>query len=614
MSRSVLFNGSVLVRPGASTKIDASQFQNIPLSGIGIVGLVGEADQGTPRTLQIFTSPAGVKGEYISGNLVEAAALVSDASGDPRIAGGASAIVCYKVNSSTRSTYTHAGTHVWTSKQYGVATTRTQVNLTVGTTSNERIVTITDVLDASGTLKTETSPSLGSTGKFSIVYTGAGSAATLTVTATNLTTTVTGASGDNLNLTLANYASLADLLQAINATGKYTATALVTNTLSFNPLDLDAVSAVNIFTLASIYARNFDVADWINTNSAIVSDNLTRGQTGPAAVLSAAVSLAGGTRGSSSNTDWVNGFTAMRGTRVNQNIPLVYSNAVGATLPGSPPPIPATQTQGTNSDTYTHASILAAAVAHAKLVSSTVGRNECQAWAGIEGTKAEFIAAAFASNSEHLVLFGQKAKRARSTDGVLTFMPEWATACIAAGMRAGAALGEPLTWKFANCFGVSSHSSWSEQSNDDCELLALNGCSYINTIPGRGYRFDKVITTFTKMDNDAYTEESIVQIWKAVSYALRSAIQDIFIGRGGSLLLISTVPAVVARVLGPYRDQGAITDSVVNGVTTNAWRNVTYALNGDQLAINVTISPTPGINFGLITLVLVPAQFSGGTA
>ena len=203
MSQQVLFNGAVLVRPGASTKIDASQFQNITLDGIGTVGLIGEADGGEPRTVQVFTSPEGVKAFYKSGNLVEAAAIAAAPGNDPRIPTGAQSIVTYKVNNSTRASYAHAGIHLFRSRQYGLPTNQITVALSVGLSANERVALITD-LDAFGALVTEVSPSLGGTGKFSIQYTGAATAAALTVSSTAITVVTSAPSvpADDLTIPL----------------------------------------------------------------------------------------------------------------------------------------------------------------------------------------------------------------------------------------------------------------------------------------------------------------------------------------------------------------------------------------------------------------------------
>lgn len=74
-----------------------------------------------------------------------------------------------------------------------------------------------------------------------LIYTGAGTAATVTI-GDNLTTVCTGATADNLNLDLSAFATMQDLVDAINATGKYTATVL----LEGSPANLTPVTAQNI--------------------------------------------------------------------------------------------------------------------------------------------------------------------------------------------------------------------------------------------------------------------------------------------------------------------------------------------------------------------------------
>jgi hypothetical protein len=132
----------------------------------------------------------------------------------------------------------------------------------------------------------------------------------------------------------------------------------------------------------------------------------------------------------------------------------------------------------------------------------------------------------------------------------------------------------------------------------------------ITEVPGAGFRVEKGITTYTKSDNDAFTEETIVQIWKAVAYDLRTALEDRFTGRPGNVKTVQQVPSVVVGVLEKFREAGALTDSIEDGTVTKAYRNIEVALNGDQMSVGATITPTPGINFILNTLVLVPARIS----
>lgn len=606
MTTQVLFNGQTIVRPGAYTQIDASQFQSTVLQGLGIVGLIGEADQGPPRVPLSFLTSIDVRKTYVSGDLVEAAAMVADPSNDQRVPTGAQQIVCYKVNNSTRSTLTSTP-FTFTSLQWGIL--QNNITVAIAVSSPGFVVTVTN-LDAFGSLITEVSPVVGGTGKFTIQYTGAGSAATMTINATTLTTNVTGAAADNLSLSFSDYPTLSLLLQAIGATGKYAVASLVSNSNSFSPGQLDGVTAVDVKTaLTTVFAKNADIVNWVTSNSQQINATSTAGATAFTGPL-AASQLTGGTRGTSANTNWSDGYTALLNVRINQVVPLASADAVTA--------------QGT----FTISSILSGLVAYAKLASSTAGQNEVQAWAGVSQNKTTIITTANNQNSEHLILFGERSQRTTSvssqtyvggsllqyTAGQNIFFPEWATACIAAGMRAGAPLGEPLTWKYANVTGVSSDSTWSEQNNTDVVGMELNGVAVLNTVRGRGFRFDKMITTYTRSNNDAYTEEIIVQGWKLVAFNLRQALQDAFVGRGGSLQRVSTTPAVVASVMQPLKDAGLITDSVVNGQRLNAWRKLSWSLSGDQLTVNLTVTITPGINYVLTTIVLVPAQISGAAA
>ncbi len=595
MSRRVLFNGVVLVRPGAATKIDASQFENVALGGLGIVGLVGDADGGQPRVVKVFTTALGVKEHYLSGDLVEAANIAADPSNDPRITTGAQVIICYKTNNSVQASLAHDGKFTFNDRNYGLKGNSITVAIADGGSST-RIITIA-TLDDQGLLQSVSSPALGGTGKFSVQYVGAGSACTATISVaggvlTFATTVTAGPGGENLSLTSDNYPTLNALIRAIDAMPGYTATSLITNDLAFDTRDLDAIVGVDIRTsLTTIYARNFDLSDWVNTNSPVISATLTRGQTAPCVVLTQ-TSLAGGTRGTSDNTAWSTAFTAMGGLRINQLVPLASADA--------------TTTQGT----YTVDSITAALTAHCKLLSGTSGRNERQGWIGLSKTKTALITALTTQNSEHLCVVGQKIKRLKVQTGLIEFLPEWGMAVCLAGLRAGAPLGEPLTYKYINASGISSDASWSEATSSDVVDLVLNGLIVINEVRGKGFRVDKCVTTYTKSDNDAFTEETIVQIWKSVGYELRTVLEDRFTGRPGNIQTVQAVKPTVVALMEKFRDAGSITDSSENGAVTKAYRNIQVALNGDQMTVSLTFSPTPGINFILNTLALVPARIS----
>jgi len=82
----------------------------------------------------------------------------------------------------------------------------------------------------------------------SIQYVGSGSAATLTITDTKLTTSVTGASGEDLDITLADYDDLGSLINYINSLSAYSCS--LTGKSDEKTTVFDAVTAQDIKTSA----------------------------------------------------------------------------------------------------------------------------------------------------------------------------------------------------------------------------------------------------------------------------------------------------------------------------------------------------------------------------
>lgn len=401
-------------------------------------------------------------------------------------------------------------------------------------------------------------------------------------------------SADNLTINFSDYPTLDKVVRRLNSlTGVFSAAALITGDTTWDTTYFDAQTITDIKPAAgSLFARNWDIMDWINTNSSLITASLTKGQAAPITPF-LNTTFSGGTRGTSANTDWATGFTRLGGVRINQIVPLCSSD-------------------GGNGDTYTFDSVSAGAFQHAAFYSSTAGRSERQAWIGMRGTKSALIGKANIFNSADVCLIGQRIKRIRTSDGAQVFFPEWATASALAGMRAGAPLGEPLTWKYILAYGIENDPSWSTQDKTDVEDLLLNGVMMIDDVKGKGFRIERGITTYTRTDNDAYYDEGVVQAWKNVAFQLRESLEDKYIGRPNSLQIVSTVPSFVIEIMSKFQEAGLITPSLVNGQQIPAFRNIVVQSDGDKLYISVTFSPVEGIDYILNTLVIVPARISLG--
>lgn len=106
MARSVTFNGITRYRPGAIIRINNDGTNQIGTSSSGVLALIGEADGGAPGSetgLVSINDASRAKDIFKSGPLVEAAKLAFNSSADLNIPGGATTVLLYKTNASTKS-------------------------------------------------------------------------------------------------------------------------------------------------------------------------------------------------------------------------------------------------------------------------------------------------------------------------------------------------------------------------------------------------------------------------------------------------------------------------------------------------------------------------------
>ena len=106
MSRSVTFNGITRFKPGGITKINADALNQVLLSANSIVALIGEADGGAPGAssgLVTLDDPTKARSLFRSGALADAGRTAFQSSADPDILGGASRVLIWKTNNSTKA-------------------------------------------------------------------------------------------------------------------------------------------------------------------------------------------------------------------------------------------------------------------------------------------------------------------------------------------------------------------------------------------------------------------------------------------------------------------------------------------------------------------------------
>lgn len=424
----------------------------------------------------------------------------------------------------------------------------------------------------------------------------------------------------DLDITFTSSTTLTDLAATINADTNYQATipdgingAVLANTLDFDLghrlVDLrndkaavstppnPAVSAVS--TWANHFRRDLqelidDINEKSETVSAVRSTGAGAGAGGGRPEFTALTGagtpgstgfkyLTGGTRGTSTNTNWQSALDLLLAVRCNFVVPLISEDLSNQSL-GS---------------TATFAAVAAQLASHVATANG-VGKSERGGLLGMKGTRTQLISQANTLNNEDIQLTGQT-HQVLDVDGNLETMDEWISAVIAAGMRGGAPeVGEPLTHKYLNTNGMSQDSSWDPADRTDANLLIQNGILFAETIEGKGTRWVRDLTTYVKDDNLAYMEGSTRDAVRFFAYGFRTYLEDKFTG-------VKATPANVASIrdastqyaLAANTDNIIMTSLNANDELVPGFEKLRITISGDIASVKIQIYPAVGINFQL---------------
>ena len=242
MAISIGFAGANIKKSGAYSQTTVNLTGGFPLAASGIVAIIGESANGAPGSsdgVRTYTSEdiASLISKYGSGPIVDAARILIAPARDGRVPNGASIIRIYKTNASTQASLNLKNSAdvdviAITSKNYGEDQNLINVKVEAGVDPNARIITV-----AKGSQQEVLSENALDSW-MNIEYTGAGTACTLEIQSGSLTSTVTGASGEDLNISLAGK-SVQDVVDLISAAGVYTVSTSVRFADAKSASDLD---------------------------------------------------------------------------------------------------------------------------------------------------------------------------------------------------------------------------------------------------------------------------------------------------------------------------------------------------------------------------------------
>jgi len=426
---------------------------------------------------------------------------------------------------------------------------------------------------------------------------------------TTFSTTITGVAGDNLSIAIGATDSLQVLIDAINQNTSYLAVpgkGVNAATSLASAFDFGVGTQVNIqkqvsrndntgFTqgLAAVVAWFADTGLYASAaryaGASADGASLPVGSAATDYTFASPFQLAGGTRGTSANSDWQAAFDLMLTRQIDNIVPMIDQDLAN---------------EGYGS-TATWASVSQQLLAHVSAARGAVGL-ERGSFIGFRGTKAEYIDACNSLNDMDIQCVSQY-PNVLNTAGTLEVQGPRSFAMMGASMRSGVPeVGEPLTFKYIKTSGLTQDSSWDPSDATDIADLVLAGAFFAQTVPGKGTRWVRDLTTWVQDDNLAYSEGSVRSVVRYVAYGIRTLIEDRFTGKKASPALPNIVREAVAALCEQYRTANVIVDStdLTTGAALRAYYALRVTVDGDVLRTSLCVFPVLGISFELTDLSL----------
>lgn len=532
------FNGKTIKKPGAYSKQKVDNSSGANLGATDTIMIVGESLIGAPGSVegvQSFSSDrlSSLVAKYGSGPLVDCAVSAIHPAKSGQGIGGASKILVWKTNASTQASafLKQSASNIYQVKDqaWGVPGNDLAVIVAAGSGSGKKAISVSKLGDTTETLGENVANSV-----ITIQYTGNGTAATMTIGGASqvnktLATSLTGQSDGSVNLaiTLKNY-SMKTLVDYINAQIGYTATL---NTVSLSQVvayQLDPVTAQDIKTAPYINKMlQYEILNLLNTSARIVAT--IQDPTVVGAIDNATTMLAGGAQGASTNTNFSNGFAASLGQDYNNLLSCISRDA-------SEDIADVNQGFTDSASTYTIQSVLVAQDVHLQLRGDTQNRKEAQGWGGVRKSTKAAAFTFIASIGDSLMQVAMQDILAIDAEGTLRYMHPHVLAALCMGMRAGQAVGEPITHKFPNVQDVGHFinpltglSTGDFNPGLDYNDAIDNGVLFLESAKG-AFRVVVDNTTYGIDDSFVYNRGSVVAASQFVNRTLRETAEDIFVG------------------------------------------------------------------------------------
>jgi hypothetical protein len=487
----------------------------------------------------------------------------------------------------------------------GTGSTLADMNMTVGlkTPAAEASATLTLKQLRDGFSESDT---LGGNIVLQVGHDGTGgvTSASVTVDATNITLTTNLGSAI---LPKSGFAILKDLVDELNLASYGGWSASLSSTLynQLSPEALDEVSSIGALSPAAgkparIKKDAQDVADFFAESS--MAELIDQAAKGLPDALSETL-LSGGAKGATSSASIVAALEKFEKFHVNSIVPL-FSRDATADIADS---------LTDSGSSYTIDAIHQAVKTHISLMKTTKKRSERQGYLSLKDSYADckIKAGDLADGRMQLLI-----QDIRQTDGqgVIKWFQPWALACLLAGARGGAPIGEPMTFKFLNCSGLR-HTAQA-MSTPDADIVVdfdpdlqtddaiQSGITFLEAPQNGGFRVVVDNTTYGRDGNFVWNRGNVIYAADIVAFNFRNSLEAIYVGKKNTVS-VADIAGTASTILNGFLTQG-ITVSTPDA--PQGFKNLVVRLEGNTIYVEVTIKIVEGIDFILSEITIQRAS------
>jgi len=419
-----------------------------------------------------------------------------------------------------------------------------------------------------------------------------GTTASVVVTGTSLTTTVTGGSGSNLTLNFANYPTLSDLVGYINAQTGYTAAVGTTAVGQLSPSILDqGTYSCATSTSGLLYPCRIKKDLYDFKNKLALSGNVSFTSIAVAGLPESSLMptfFAGGSKAGTTAAEVISAIDKLADIDCSFVVPLFSQDASLDITAGLTDP----------TSTYTIDAINAYTKSHVLAMSQIKRRKNRLAVLSYRNSFSNVKNQAQNLASARVALSFQDVKAVGVNGTVVQFQP-WYSAVIAASMQS-IGLYKSIEHKYANISGiVTPYNDFNPRNDGQLEDALLSGLLVLENPPTGGFRWVSDQTTYGKDSNFVFNSLQVMYTADFMAVDLLRSFDNFAVGQAISDLSAANALVFLKTKMDQYFQNKLITQSL--GAPAG-FDSASIQINGPVMRVNVNVYITNAINFVPITL------------